>query len=56
MLNKYCGYSGAQAEQAFRRDRDIADGSLPGSSVDKLARRLGALSGGNPVLEGCPTP
>lgn len=53
-LNQFCGYTGAQAEKYFRDG--VPAGTLPVSSINKLASLLSALPTGRSSLQGCPSP
>ena len=51
-LNRFCGFSGAQAASYF--ERGVPAGSLPQSSINKLSGILKAQPSGGQVIQGCP--
>jgi hypothetical protein len=53
VLNRLCGFSGAQAARYF--ENGVPPGSIPQSSINKLSGILKAQPTGGHVMAGCPS-
>lgn len=54
VLNRFCGFSGAQAANYFVHD--VPAGSLPEKNMAFFSKRLKGLPSGGSVMAGCPSP